>query len=612
MQQYSILIQIENENIELKQLLEKSCHYKIKDNIDSTSGKVNILLQSYISKAILDDSALISDSNYIATNAGRICRALYEIALSRNWVSSLTILNVCKSIERWAFRTKPSFKVVYIAPMKALVRERVEDWTLRLANPLKKKLVELTGDTSPDSKDIHKANIIITTPEKWDCISRNWKKRKYVQEISLIIIDEIHLLGSDRGPILEIIVSRLSTTITNAYDLANWLGIKESGLYNFRHSVRPVPLKIYIDGFPGQKYCQRMASMNKPAFSAILNHSPDKPVLIFVSSRRQTRLTSQDLISYCGLENNPKRFLHLSDHELNMVLSRVRDESLKNALGFGIGLHHAGLTENDRKLSEELFVNNKIQILIATSTLAWGVNTPAHLVILKGIAKIFVQDSKKSFYKHFLHVGFPVESSLHKVLTDHISAEIVNETISSEQDAIEYLTWTYFFRRIYKNPTYYGLHDNSSNNINLYLSKIINESINELIKSNCIYRDENGTLKATVFASIASYYYISHKTIRNLLNKIKIEINFKNCLKLLSEATEFDELSVRHNEDIINKEISQKLPFKGEEMSLPMWDPHVKTFLLIQAHLKNFDMPIVDYVTDTVSVLDQSIYSYIN
>ena len=44
----------------------------------------------------------------------------------------------------------------------------------------------------------------------------------------------------------------------------------------------------------------------------------------------------------------------------------------------------AGLNDKDRKIVEELFVNQKIQILIATSTLAWGVNFPAHLVIVKG------------------------------------------------------------------------------------------------------------------------------------------------------------------------------------------------------------------------------------
>ena len=78
----------------------------------------------------------------------------------------------------------------------------------------------------------------------------------------------------------------------------------------------------------------------------------------------------------------------------------MRDTNLRSTLSFGIGLHHAGLHERDRKLVEELFVNQKIQVgvvykgawldnvslkvLIATATLAWGVNFPAHLVIVKG------------------------------------------------------------------------------------------------------------------------------------------------------------------------------------------------------------------------------------
>ena len=82
-----------------------------------------------------------------------------------------------------------------------------------------------------------------------------------------MIIDEIHLLGGDRGPILEIIVSRMnyiasqskgsvrlmgmSTACANASDLANWLGVKE-GLFNFRHSVRPVPLEIFISRGTGR------------------------------------------------------------------------------------------------------------------------------------------------------------------------------------------------------------------------------------------------------------------------------------------------------------------------------------------------------------------------
>ena len=57
---------------------------------------------------------------------------------------------------------------------------------------------------------------------------------------------------------------------------------------------------------------------------------------------------------------------------------------MRHTLQFGIGLHHAGLNDCDRSISEQLFVEGKIQILVATSTLAWGVNLPAHTVIIKG------------------------------------------------------------------------------------------------------------------------------------------------------------------------------------------------------------------------------------
>jgi len=162
--------------------------------------------------------------------------------------------------------------------MKALVRERVADWKKRLVRPMNRRLVELTGDITPDLQTVRNADIIITTPEKWDGISRNWRTRSYVQQVSLVIIDEIHLLGGDRGPTLEVIVSRmnylasqlkknirivgLSTALANAHDLAAWLNIDHDGLFNFNHSVRPVPLEIYIDGFAGKHYCPRCITMN--------------------------------------------------------------------------------------------------------------------------------------------------------------------------------------------------------------------------------------------------------------------------------------------------------------------------------------------------------------
>ena len=566
----------------------------------------------------------------------------------------------------WAFREKPGSKVVYIAPMKALVRERVQDWRKRLTHQMGLRLVELTGDNTPDTSTIRNADIIITTPEKWDGISRSWQTRGYVRQVSLVIIDEIHLLGGDRGPILEIIVSRMnfiasqlkgsvrlvgmSTACANAIDLGNWLGVKE-GLFNFRHSVRPVPLQSYIDGFPEQRgFCPLMQSMNRPTFLAIKTHSPEKPVIVFVASRRQTRLTARDLINFCGMEDNPRKFVRMSEEDLQMNLSLVKDEALKEALNFGIGLHHAGLVESDRQLAEELFAHNKIQILVATSTLAWGVNLPAHLVVVKGtqyfdakiegykdmdltdvlqmmgragrpqfddsgIARIFTQDSKKEFYKHFLHTGFPVESSLHLVLDNHLGAEISAGTINTKQDALDYLTWTFFFRRLHKNPSYYGLEISAEDQTSSVASVLVNEFIISLVdrsllslkESKCIELDPNGEVDSSPFGRIMSYYYLSHHTIRSLLNSATRHPTFSDSLAWMCKATEFDELPVRHNEDLINMELSKNLPMKADSLDMPMWDPHVKAFLLLQAYFARINLPISDYVGDQTSVLDQSI-----
>ncbi|RIB18575.1 Sec63 Brl domain-containing protein [Gigaspora rosea] len=558
----------------------------------------------------------------------------------------------------WAFREFPRSKVVYIAPLKALVRERVDDWKTRLTGPTKRKLVELTGDVTPDLRSIEKADIIITTPEKWDGISRSWQHRNYVQAVSLVIIDEIHLLGGDRGPTLEAIVSRmnyigsqtdkkvrivgLSTALANAGDLADWLNIEKDGLFNFRHSVRPVPLEIEIEGFSGKHYCPRMATMNKPAFAKIMCHSPQKPVIVFVSSRRQTRLTAQDLIAHACMTDNPHHFLKMENEELQMILSQINDSSMKMSLAFGIGLHHAGLIENDRKIAEELFLHQKIQVLIATSTLAWGVNLPAHLVIIKGteyydgkskgyvdfpitdvlqmmgragrpqfdnsgVACIFVQDSKKTFYQKFLYEPFPVESSLHMQLENHLNAEIGSNSIKSKQDAMRYLVCTYFYRRLRQNPAYYGLEENSEKAINDFLTKLLEKSIGELNISGCVEFDEDyDNITTTTFGKIASDYYLSHKTIRLFRNRIKNDPSIRDLLGILCDSEEYSELPVRHNEDLQNRDLEMDLPWPVQ-FQQPYDSPHAKAFLLLQAHFARAKLPITDYVTDTLSVLDQAI-----
>ncbi|KAK9846320.1 hypothetical protein WJX81_001437 [Elliptochloris bilobata] len=532
------------------------------------------------------------------------------------------------------FRAHPGMKVIYIAPLKALVRERIKDWGAGLCKALGKRLVELTGDYTPDLRALLAADVIIATPEKWDGISRAWHTRAYVKKVCLLVIDEIHLLGADRGPILEVIVSRmryiaaqteqpirfvgLSTALANAADLAAWLGIGSQGLFNFKPSVRPVPLECHIQGFPGKFYCPRMATMNKPAYAAIQLHAPVKPVLVFVSSRRQTRLTALDLIAYAAADERPSQFVHMPEHELEQALVAVKDANLRHTLQFGIGLHHAGLGEADRTLVEQLFVGGKIQVLVATSTLAWGVNTPAHLVIIKGteffdaptrryvdfpitdvlqmmgragrpqydrhgVAVIMVHEPKKSFYKKFLYEPFPVESSLPAQVADHFNAEVVAGTIASTQDAMDYLTWTFFYRRLLQNPTYYDLQGTGAEDVSAFLSRMVESTLAALQESGCVALQEDQQVEALTVGRVASFYYLKHQTMAGFTRGLQPDMAVADVLDVLCAASEYDELPVRHNEDKLNAALAQEVRLRVDPRTVD--DPHTKTNLLLQAHM---------------------------
>ncbi len=323
------------------------------------------------------------------------------------------------------------------------------------------------------------------------------------------------------------------------------------------------------------------------------------------------------------------------------LLLHSRDANLRHTLPFGIGLHHAGLTRDDKEIVEELFASDKIQVLISTSTLAWGVNLPAHLVVIKGTeffdpktrryldfpitdvlqmmgragrpqydtlgkAVIMVHEPKKNFYKKFLYEPFPVESSLPAVLHDHFNAEIISGTITSKQDAVDYLTWTYFFRRLLVNPTYYDLESTDFSVINRHLSESVDMTLRELEASHCIEIDENGVLVYPLtFGRIASFYYLHHTTMRLFYDTIGEDNSIEALLGILCNTSEYDDLPVRHNEEKLNEELAAHVRWPVDAHLLD--DPHTKANLLLQAHFADLAMPISDYITDTKSVLDQSV-----
>eukprot|EP00096_Caligus_rogercresseyi_P011658 TRINITY_DN4662_c0_g1_i1.p1 TRINITY_DN4662_c0_g1~~TRINITY_DN4662_c0_g1_i1.p1 ORF type:complete len:616 (+),score=171.71 TRINITY_DN4662_c0_g1_i1:57-1850(+) len=336
-------------------------------------------------------------------------------------------------------------------------------------------------------------------------------------------------------------------------------------------------------------------------------------------------------------------WMHLGEVEMEVITREsIKDPNLRLTLAFGIGLHHAGLIESDRKIVEDLYVNQKIQVLIATSTVAWGVNFPTHLVIIKGteyydgktkryvdmpitdvlqmmgragrpqfddvgVACVFVHDLKKNFYKKFLYEPFPVESSLLGALPEHLNAEIVAKTIGSRQEALDYLSWTYFFRRLLRNPSYYGLEGVDDGNFNGFLTNIVDSVVDTLGASGCLEASEedDGSLAASFIGRVASYYYLSHETVALLKDAIRGNMSIQDVLGALSDVKEYSELPVRHNEDVINEELSKDLPM--ELSRLAMESPHTKVRILFAAHFSRVTLPNSDYNTDTKSVLDQSI-----
>eukprot|EP00985_Skeletonema_marinoi_P014942 scaffold7635_cov131-Skeletonema_marinoi.AAC.12 len=523
-------------------------------------------------------------------------------------------------------KQNPKAKCVYIAPLKSLARERLKEWSKRLgAPPLNWKVLELSGDTSHDSRALNNSDVLICTPEKWDLISRGWRGvsggfdsssasigKRFVREVGLLIIDEIHLLGEERGAVLEAIVSRtrfisrfvqaenrvkasnggkvpeltrimgLSTALANPYDLADWIGIDtegfgvdaKQGLYNFRPSVRPVPMVVHIQGYPGRHYCPRMATMNKPCYAAIKDLSPNKPSMIFVASRRQTRLTAMDLISHSATEEDTKAFLNCdSDEYIEAIASTLNDEALKHTITFGIGLHHAGLTSKDRETVEKLYLEGTIQVLIATATLAWGVNLPAHLVIVKGtefydgklsryvdypvtdvlqmmgragrpqfdkegVAVIMCEESKKNFLKKFLYDPFPVESCLGERMCETINAEISIGTISSLSDAIGYLKWTFYARRVRMNPSYYGATSSEEDDVEDFFLSIVQQTVDKLQEHGCVTVEKTeGTDYYVGGASLgraASNFYLQYQTPKQMQSGTR---SLKNMLAQHASGT---------------------------------------------------------------------------
>lgn len=106
--------------------------------------------------------------------------------------------------------------------------------------------------------------------------------------------------------------------------------------------------------------------MAKPAYLAINEYSPNKPVIAFVPSRRQCRMSALDILTYCTAEGNEDRYLNIDPTDLQPHLDHVVDPALLETLRHGIGYYHEAMDRQDKRIVERLFESGAIQLLVAS------------------------------------------------------------------------------------------------------------------------------------------------------------------------------------------------------------------------------------------------------
>jgi pre-mRNA-splicing helicase BRR2 len=385
-----------------------------------------------------------------------------------------------------------AFKIVYVAPMKALVQEMVGNFSSRLG-VFGITVNELTGDRQLTKAQIAETQIIVTTPEKWDVITRKSTDTSYTNLVRLIIIDEIHLLHDERGPVIESIVARtirrmeqtndyvrlvgLSATLPNYKDVAQFLRVNPAkGLFHFDGSYRPCPLKQEFIGVTEKKAIKRYQIQNEICYEKVLEHAGKDQIIIFVHSRKETAKTARFLRDRALELDTITQFLRADPATREILTSEaeaVSDPLLKDMLPFGFAIHHAGMNRVDRTLVEELFTDGRIQVLVSTATLAWGVNLPAHVVIIKGTqiyspekgrwvelssqdvlqmlgragrpqydtfgeGIIITNHSELQYYLSMMNQQLPIESQFVSKLADNLNAEIVLGTVRNRDEAVQW------------------------------------------------------------------------------------------------------------------------------------------------------------------------------
>lgn len=403
-------------------------------------------------------------------------------------------------------------KCIYLVPLRALAQEKIDDWSAPEHPFSKKKLAIATGDyLLPENrerilKNCHQSDITVMTSDLLDSLTRRIEKMEdWFSKVGVIVVDEAHLLTMEkRGGALECALMRfssvsdariilLSATMPNTGELADWLcELNGKNTYLIESDWRPCDLGVHYVQYPdrGLLYEGKVDSMLDRAIEILDRHSNDK-FIVFVHSK-----------------NAGKKLL----------------SSLKE-LGISTEFHNANVELKNRlKLTEDFKNKNGLRVLIATSTLAWGINLPARRVLVAGVnrgleevsvldlkqmvgragrvgldprgdAYVLIPESESGRYNGFLDNLPEIESRLSDI--KELAFHIVNE-INEGTNTVDKL-WQWFKRS-------FAAKRGSERDL-------IENVVDELMKWDIIRDNETGTYTPTPIGKISSWFYYSPFTV---------------------------------------------------------------------------------------------------
>jgi replicative superfamily II helicase len=262
-------------------------------------------------------------------------------------------------------------KAMYLAPLKALAKEKIDDWTNDNHHFKDVNLSICTGDyrlTEARKKELEDSNIILMTSEMLNSRCRNFEAEanNWLKDVGTIVVDESHLLTvPGRGDHLEVGLMKfsqiapncriifLSATMPNVQEIAEWISYVLTGkeTYLINSTYRPCPLGIHWEEYE-EEGSYAMTEQSKVATAMqIIEDIPDDKFLFFVHS---------------------------------IDTGHMMKKALEEA-GIACEFHYSGLEKADRHKLEEKFKTGKLRALVATSTLAWGLNMPARRVVILGV-----------------------------------------------------------------------------------------------------------------------------------------------------------------------------------------------------------------------------------